>query len=70
MFQSEILLSKFSKADLKTVSMLKIQARTTCTVRLGTAKGTRHTPMAASFKFKSGSKIGNIDLPQIFAQPG
>jgi hypothetical protein len=67
-FQNEILQSKFSKVDLKTVSVLKIPARTTCMVRLGTAIGARTTPMAAGFK--SVSTIGNIDHPQLFAQPG
>ncbi len=50
MFQNDILQSKFSKADLKTVSVLKIPTRTTCPVRLATATGVRHTPMAAGFK--------------------
>jgi hypothetical protein len=58
MFQSEILQSKFSKADLKKVSVLKIPTRTTCPVRLGTVG------------FNSVSTIGNIDHPQLFAQPG
>ena len=68
LFQSDILQSKFAKADLKTVAVLKIPARTTCPVRLGTAIGARHTPMAAGFK--SVSTIGNLNHPQLFAQPG
>jgi hypothetical protein len=44
MFQSEILQSKFSKADLKTVSVFKIPVRTSCPVRLGTAIG-QDTPL-------------------------
>jgi hypothetical protein len=43
------------------VSVLKIPARTTCPVRLATAIGAKH---------KSVSTIGNIDHPQLFAQPG
>jgi hypothetical protein len=43
MLQNDNLQSKFSKADLKTVSVLKIPARTTCPVRLGTAIGAMHT---------------------------
>jgi hypothetical protein len=61
MFQNDILNSKFSKADLKTVSVLKIPARTTSPVRLGIALGARHTPMAAGFQ--SVSTIGNLDHP-------
>ncbi len=48
--------------------MLKIPARTTCPVRLGTTIGTRQTLMTAGFK--SASMLGNIDHPQLFAQPG
>jgi hypothetical protein len=68
MFQSEIVQSKFSKADLKTESVLKIPARTTCPVRLDTLIGRRHNPLAAGFK--SISTIGNIEHSQLFAQPG
>jgi hypothetical protein len=66
-FQGEILQSKFLKVYLKTVSVLKVAVITTCAVRLGTAIGKRHTPMAAGLK--SDSTIGNIDHPQLFAQP-
>jgi hypothetical protein len=52
MFQSEILQSKFSKADLKTVSVSKIPARTTCPVRLGTAIRIRH-PLRQQFSSQS-----------------
>ncbi len=60
-FQNDILQPKFAKADLKTMSVLKIPARTTCPVRLGTAIGRKHTPMAAGFK--SVSTVGNINHP-------
>jgi hypothetical protein len=59
MFQNENLQTKFSKANLKTLSVLKISARTTCPVRLGTAIRARHTPMVVGFM--SVSTIGNID---------
>jgi hypothetical protein len=68
MVQNDILHAKFSKADLRTLSVLKIPARTKSPVRLGTTTGARHTPMAAGFK--SVSTVGNIDHPQLFAQPG
>jgi dUTPase len=68
MFQNEILQFKFSQADLKTVSVKKIPAKTTCPVRLGTATGSRQTPMAAGSK--SVSTMGNIDNPQLFTQSG
>jgi hypothetical protein len=67
MFQGNLLKSNFAKADLKTMSVLKIPARTTCPVRLGTTKGRRHTPMAAGFK--SVSTVGYFDHPKLFAQP-
>jgi hypothetical protein len=67
-FQETIKKSRFAKADLRTVSQLKIPAHTAFPVRLGTSCGSRHTPMAAGLK--SVSTIGNLDFPQIFAQPG
>jgi hypothetical protein len=60
-FQRDILQSKFSKADLKTESFFKIPASTTSPVRLGTAIGTRHTPMTECLKLFS--TISNIDHP-------
>ena len=67
-FQETLKQSRFAKADLRTVSVLKLPAHTSCPVRLGTSCGKRHTPMAAGLK--SVSTIGNLDFPQIFAQPG
>jgi hypothetical protein len=67
-FKSDILLSKFSKAVLRTVLVLKTPPRTTCPVRLGTAIGREHSLMTAGFK--SVSTIGNIDHSQLFKQLG
>ena len=67
-FQSECTQSQFKKADLMTVATVKIPALSTVPVRLGTAIGRRHTPMAAGFK--AVSTIGNPDFPALFAQPG
>ena len=69
MFQDEIIgEAKFRKADLMTVQKINIPARTCVPVRLGTASGRRHTPMAAGLK--SVTTIGNPDYPALFAQPG
>ena len=67
-FQSECTQSQFNKADLMTVSTVKIPPLSTVPVRLGTAIGRRHTPMAAGFK--SVSTIGNPSFPALCAQPG
>ena len=51
MFQEDIISeAKFRKADLVTVQKTIIPARTCVPVRLGTAIGRRHTPMAAGIK--------------------
>ncbi len=69
MFQEDIIgEAKFRKADLMTVQRITIPARTGVPVRLGTASGRRHTPMAA--EIKSLTTIGNPDYPALFSQPG
>ena len=69
MFQNEIIgEAKFRKADLMTVQKINIPARTCVPVRLGTAIGRRHTPMAAGLK--SVTTVGNPDYPALFSQPG
>ena len=65
-FQTEVM-KKYKKADLQTQRIVKIPAHTTCQVRLGTAVGRNHSPMAAGFKLIS--TIANPDFPQIFSQP-
>ncbi len=66
MFQEDIInQAKFRKADLVTVQKIIVPARTGVPVRLGTASGRRHTPMAAGIK--SVTTIGNLAL---FFQPG
>ena len=67
-FQSDCTQSQFKKADLMTVATVKIPTLSSVPVRLGTAIGTRHTPMAAGFK--AVSTIGNPDFPALFAHPG
>ena len=67
-FQETFKKNQFVKADLRTVNLLKIPANMACPVRLGTSSGRRHTPMAAGLK--TVSTIGNLDFPQLFAQPG
>ena len=66
-FQTEVM-KKYKKADLQTQRIVKIPAHTACQVRLGTAVGRKHSPMAAGFK--SISTIANQDFPQVFSQPG
>ena len=66
-FQTDVM-KKYKKADLQTQRIVKIPAHTACQVRLGTAVGRKHSPMAAGFK--SISTIANPDFPQIFSQPG
>ena len=69
MFQEDIIgEAKFRKADLMTVQRITIPARTGVPVRLGTASGRRHTPMAAGLKWVT--TIGNPDYPALFSQPG
>jgi hypothetical protein len=69
MFQEDIIgENKFRKADIMTVQKLIIQAQTCVPVRLGTASGRRHTPMAAGIK--SVTKMENPDYPALFSQPG
>jgi hypothetical protein len=69
MFQEDIISeAKFRKADLVTVKKTIIPARTCVPVRLGTAIGRRHTPMAAGLK--SVTTIGNPNYPALFSQPG
>jgi hypothetical protein len=69
MFQEDIIgENKSRKADLMTVQKLMIPARTCTPVRLGTASGRRHTPMAAGIK--SVTTVGNPDYPALFSQPG
>jgi hypothetical protein len=50
------------------VKMTFIPARTSVPVRLGTAIGRRHMPMAAGIQ--SVTTIGNPDFPALFSQPG
>ena len=66
-FQTEVM-KRYKKADLQTQRIVKIPAHTACQVRLGTAVGRKHSPMAAGFK--SISTIANLDFPQVFSQPG
>jgi hypothetical protein len=69
LFQEDIIgENKFRKADLMTVTKTFIPARTSVPVRLGTAIGRRHTPMAAGIQ--SVTTIGNPDFPALFSQPG
>ncbi len=51
-----------------TVKTTFIPARTSVPVRLGTAIGRRHTPMAAGIQ--SATTVGNPDFPALFSQPG
>ena len=62
LFQEDIIgENKFRKADLMTVATTFIPARTSVPVRLGTAIGRRHTPMAAGIQ--SVTTVGNPDFP-------
>ena len=65
-FQTEVM-KRYKKADLQTQRIVKILDHTACQVRLGTAVGRKHSPMAAGFK--SITTIANLDFPQIFLNP-
>jgi hypothetical protein len=50
-FQKDIIgEAKYRKANLMTVQKLMIPSKTCVPVRLGTARGRRHTPVAAGIK--------------------
>jgi hypothetical protein len=68
MFQEDIIgEAKFRKANLMRGQKITIPARACVPVRLGTASGRRHTPMAAGLK--SVTTIGNPNYPALFFQP-
>jgi hypothetical protein len=66
LFQEDIIGE--NKFKLMTVKTTLIPARTSVPVRLGTAIGRRHTPMAAGIQ--SVTTVRNPDFPALFSQPG